>query len=87
MLVKNAMFVNKIFYPPVLNLVVTIRSKQVFPITKYITSQTCYLIYLMECNTCKQSYVGYTTTNLPKRFSNRKSHIKKGIRSCSLQVS
>ena len=38
----------------------------------------------MECNTCKQSYVGYTTSNLPKRFSNHKSHIKKGIRSCKL---
>ena len=38
----------------------------------------------MECNTCKQSYVGYTTTNLPKRFSNHKSHIKKGFRSCKL---
>ena len=38
----------------------------------------------MECNTYKQSYVGYTTTNLPKRFSNHKSHIKKGIRSCKL---
>ena len=31
-----------------------------------------------------QSYVGYTTSNLPKRFSNHKSHIKKGIRSCKL---
>ena len=38
----------------------------------------------MECRTCKQSYVGYTTYNLPKRFSNYKSHIKKGIRSCKL---
>jgi len=38
----------------------------------------------MECRTCKQSYVGYTTSNLPKRFSNHKSHIKKGIRSCKL---
>jgi len=38
----------------------------------------------MECNTCNQSYVGYTTSNLPKRFSNHKSHIKKGIRSCRL---
>ena len=59
-------------------------SKQVFPITKYITCQSCNLIYLMECRTCKQSYVGYTTSNLPKRFSNHKSHIKKGIRSCKL---
>ena len=38
----------------------------------------------MECRTCKQSYVGYTTSNLPKRFSYHKSHIKKGIRSCKL---
>ena len=38
----------------------------------------------MECNTCKQLYVGYTTSNLPKRFSNHKSHIKKGFRSCKL---
>ena len=55
-------------------------SKQVFPITMYITCKSYNLIYLMECRTCKQSYVGYTTANLPKRFSNHKSHIKKGIR-------
>ena len=36
----------------------------------------------MECNTCKQLYVGYTTTTLPKRCSNHESHIKRGIRSC-----
>ena len=59
-------------------------SKQVFPINKYITCQSNNLIYLMECRTCKQSYVGYTTSYLPKRFSNYKSHIKKGIRSCKL---
>ena len=59
-------------------------SEQVFPITKYLSCQSTNLIYLMECNTCKQSYVGYTTSNLPKRFSNHKSHIKKGIRSCKL---
>ena len=60
-------------------------SKQVFPINKYITCQSNNLIYLMECRTYKQSYVGYTTSNLPKRFSNHKSHIKKGIRSCKLE--
>ena len=38
----------------------------------------------MECNTCKQLYVGYTTTTLPKRCSNHESHIKRGIRSCKL---
>ena len=59
-------------------------SNQVFPINKHITCQSTNLIYLMECKTCKQSYVGYTTSNLPKRFSNHKSHLKKGIRSCKL---
>ena len=59
-------------------------SEQVFPITKKLSCQSVNLIYLMECNTCKQSYVGYTTSNLPKRFSNHKSHIKKGIKSCKL---
>ena len=58
--------------------------KQVFPINKYITFQSYNLIYLMECRTCKQSYVGYTTSNLPKKFSNYNSHIEKGIRSCKL---
>ena len=38
----------------------------------------------MQCNTCKQSYVGYTTSNLPKRFSNHKNHTKKGFRRCKL---
>ena len=54
-------------------------SKKVLPINKYITCQSNNLIYLMECRTCKQSIVGYTTSNLPKRFSNHKSHIKKDI--------
>ena len=38
----------------------------------------------MEYRTCKQSYVlityvGYTTSNLPKRFSNHKSHILRKV--------
>ena len=59
-------------------------SEQVFPITKKLSCQSTNLIYLMECVTCKQSYVGYTTYNLPKRLSNHKSHLKKKIRSCKL---
>ncbi len=59
-------------------------SEQIFTISKKLNCQSTNLIYLIECNTCKQSYIGYTTTNLPKRFSNHKSHIKKGIKSCKL---
>ena len=59
-------------------------SEQVVHITKKLNCQSINLIYLMECNTCKQSCVGYATSNLPKRFSNHKSHIKQGIRSCKL---
>ena len=32
----------------------------------------------MECNICKQSGVGYTTSNLSTRFYIHKSHIKGG---------
>ena len=59
-------------------------SRQIFSITKNLNCQSKNLIYLMECNTCKLSYVGYTTSNLPKRLSNHKSHIKRGIKSCKL---
>ena len=38
----------------------------------------------MECTLCEQSYVGYTTGNLPRRLSNHKNHIKKNIKSCKL---
>ena len=37
------------------------------------------LIYLVECTTCESSY-----GNLPKRFSNHKSHIKRNVKSCRL---
>ena len=38
----------------------------------------------MECVTCSVSDIGYTTGNLPKRFSNHKSHIKRKVNSCRL---
>ena len=43
-----------------------------------------YIIYLAECITCKQSDIGFTTSNLPLRLSNHKSHIKNNHRSCRL---
>ena len=59
-------------------------SEQIFYITKKLTCQSTNIIYLMECNTCKRSTVGYATTTLPLRFSNYKCHIKRGIRTCQL---
>ena len=57
---------------------------QVFNINKRITCQSSGLIYLAECISCKVSDVGYTTGNLPKRFSNHKSHIKTKRNTCCL---
>ena len=57
---------------------------QVFSMSKKITCQNTGLIYLAECTTCESSYVGYSIGNLPKRFSNHKSHIKRNVKSCRL---
>lgn len=61
-------------------------TEQVFSHTQYVSCQSLGLIYLAECITCEISNVGYTTNNLPKRLSNHKSHIKKGIKSCRLDT-
>ena len=39
---------------------------------------------MLECITCESSCVGYSISNLPKRFSNHKSHIKRNVKSCRL---
>ena len=57
---------------------------QVFKFKKKITCQSTGLIYLAECITCEVSDIGYTTGNLPKRFSNYKSHIKSKKNTCRL---
>ena len=57
---------------------------QVFNISKELSCQSIGLIYLAECITCESSCVGYSIGNLPKRFSNHKSHIKRGVKSCRL---
>ena len=81
--VVNAMFVSKISPCSQFS---SHHSKQAFPILKKLICQCTNLIYLIEFNACEQSYVGYTISNLPKRFSNHKSHIKKGLRSCKLEL-
>ena len=59
-------------------------TEQVFSHTQTISCQDVGLIYLAECITCEISNVGFTTYNIPKRFSNHKCHIKKGKRTCRL---
>ena len=57
---------------------------QVFSITKHISRQDKGLIYLADCITCESNTVGYSIHNLPNRFSNHKSHIKRYVKSCRL---
>ena len=59
---------------------------QVFSIGKRITCQSTGLIYLAECITCESSCVGFSISNLSKRFSNHKSHIKRNDKSCRLAI-
>ena len=59
---------------------------QVFSIGKRITCQSTGLIYLAEFITCENSCKGYSISNLPKRFSNHKSHIKRHVKHVVLPV-
>ena len=44
------------------------------------------IIYIINDNTCKTSYTGYTTNTLKNRFANHKSHIKKNVKSCEIAI-
>ena len=44
---------------------------QVLSISKRIRCKSTGLIYLAECITCESSCVGYSISNLPKRFFNQ----------------
>ena len=57
---------------------------QVFSINKRITCQDVGLIYLADCITCESSCVGYSILNIPKRFSNHRSHIRCNRKTCRL---
>ena len=57
---------------------------QVFSMSKRISCQNVGIIYLAECITRESSFIGYSITNLPKRFSNHKSHIKRYVKTCRL---
>ena len=49
-----------------------------------IDCNTECIIYLLECILHEKSYVGYTIKATKIRFSNTKSHIKKGNKSCEI---
>ena len=56
--------------------VTSYHTNQIFRIKSKITCDTKCVIYLVDCDIHKVSYVGYTTGNMKSRFSNDKSHIK-----------
>ena len=57
-------------------------NSRVFNIKQYIDCTTPDVIYLVNDDICKQSYVGCTTGGMNPRWSNHKCHIKKGIHTC-----
>ena len=50
-----------------------------------ITCDSEYIIYQIKDSICKIDYVGYST-EIKRRWSNHKSHIKKYIKSCELST-
>ena len=59
-------------------------TSQVFQIESVLTCNTECVIYIIDCLKCCLSYVGYTTGNMKKRFSNDKTHIKSNSRTCTI---
>ena len=59
-------------------------SNQVFRIQNRLTCDSKYVVYLIDCDLHKKSYIGYTTTNMKTRFSNNKSHIKSNKCTCEI---
>ena len=59
-------------------------TEQWFMHKSYLTCSSECIIYLIECVTHNVAYIGYTITNIKLRFSNNKSHFKKGNNSCEI---
>ena len=59
-------------------------TNQIFRLSSNISCKTEGLIYVIDCISCKVSYVGYTTGKMVVRLSNDKSHIKKGKKTCEI---
>ena len=57
-------------------------TNQVFKIRSKITCDSKCVIYLVDCDLHKLSYIGYTTVNMKSRFSNDKYHIKANKCTC-----
>ena len=54
-----------------------------FKIRRSLSCNTPYVVYMAYCTKCKQQGVG-STNNWKARLANYKSHIKKGIKTCSI---
>ena len=59
-------------------------TEQWFMHKSHLTCSSECIIYMIECDTHNVAYIGYTITNIKTRFSNNKSHYKKGNISCEL---
>ena len=59
-------------------------TNQVFHIKNKVTCNSKYVVYLIDCDLHKKSYIRYTTTNMTMRFSNNKSHVKSKKCTCEI---
>ena len=61
------------------------KTNQTFKIKSQITCETENIIYMITDKICKDIfYVGYTEDNMKVRWSNHKSHIKVGKKTCEI---
>ena len=59
-------------------------NNKIFTIFHFLDCQSSWVIYIIECNTCKLQYIGKSETRFNLCLNNHRNHIKKGVNSCEL---
>ena len=59
-------------------------NNKIFTIFHSLDCQSSWVIYIIECNTCRLQYIGKSETGFNLRLNNHRNHIKKEVNSCEL---
>ena len=59
-------------------------SNNIFTIFHSLDCQSSWVIYIIECNTCRLQYIGKSETGFNLRLNSHRNHIRKRVNSCEL---
>ena len=59
-------------------------NSKIFSVFHSMDCQSCWVIYIIECNICRLPHIGKSETGFNLRLNNHRKHIIKGVNSCEL---